>query len=203
MLLDALRTNTRPAHERLEARLSILRPDLTLAQYTDLLRRQYLLYLPLEAQVGRAIPAHWLALLDWPERRKTHLLGADLQALGERWPDAGASAETVRPALPDEAAAWGALYVLEGATLGGQVICRHLGPHLGLQPGAGLSFYASYGALVGPRWKAFLALLERRHEAAGPQAATFRAGAVQGACDTFAAFERWVVPALGPQRVVA
>lgn len=203
MLLDALRTNTRPAHERLEARLSILRPDLTLAQYTDLLRRQYLLYLPLETHLGQTFGAEWLILLDWPSRRKTHLLRADLQALGDRLPDTGAPGEQPRLALPDEAAAWGALYVLEGATLGGQIICRHLGQHLGLQADTGLSFYASYGTLVGPRWKSFLALLDRRHEAAGADAAAFRAGAVRGAHETFAAFERWLVPALAPQRGVA
>ena len=203
MLLDALRTTTRPAHERLEARLDILRPDLTLAQYTDLLRRQYRLYLPLEAHLGQTFGAEWLALLDWSARRKAHLLGADLQALGDRLPDTGSSPERPSLALPDEAAAWGALYVLEGATLGGQIICRHLGQQLGLRVDTGLSFYTSYGALIGARWKSFLALLERRHGAAGADASAFQTDAVQGAQETFATFERWLVPALAPQRGVA
>lgn len=202
MLLAALRTNTRPAHDRLEAQLDLLRPDLTLGQYRELLERQHRLYRPLEAQLGQVIPAEWRAALEWPARQKTGLLEADLRALGARLP---APNRTLRlPPVSGEAAAWGALYVLEGATLGGQILCRHLGPRLGLRENAGLSFYASYGALVGPRWKSFLALLSRRHEAAGAHAADFQAAAVQGADETFACFGRWLAPALAaPHRGVA
>ena len=92
------------------------------------------------------------------------------------------------------------LYVLEGATLGGQVICRQLGPRLNLSADAGLSFYASYGELVGPRWKTFCALLTERAEG-DPDPEAFTAAAALAAQQMFRAFGRWVVPALGAPRM--
>lgn len=203
MVLAALRTQTRPAHERLEAQLDLLHPEFTRAQYQSLLERQFQLYLPLEPAIAQRLPAAWRSRLGWPARLKTRLLRADLAALGEGgWTPDGVPA-TDLPPLPDEAAAWGALYVLEGATLGGQIICRHLGPQLKLSPTCGLSFYASYGALIGPRWKEFCALLTQRWEQADEPAA-FLASAVRGARETFGCFERRVAPALAaPQRGVA
>lgn len=38
------------------------------------------------------------------------------------------------------------MYVLEGATLGGQIISRSLGGRFGLTPQTGLRFCSSYGA---------------------------------------------------------
>ena len=58
------------------------------------------------------------------------------------------------------AKAFGTLYVMEGATLGGQVINRHLKEHLGLTPENGGVFFNGYGQMTGPMWKAFGASIE-------------------------------------------
>ncbi len=50
--------------------------------------------------------------------------------------------------------ALGCLYVLEGATLGGQVISRHLAK-LGIGPENGGRFFNGYGARTGEMWKSF------------------------------------------------
>jgi heme oxygenase len=42
---------------------------------------------------------------------------------------------------------------MEGSTLGGQIIARHVAAHLGLRPDHGLAFFSSYGEAVGARWK--------------------------------------------------
>ncbi|MBX4959269.1 biliverdin-producing heme oxygenase [Rhizobium lentis] len=65
-----------------------------------------------EAGVVRLLP-------DWPERRRAQLLLADIGELGDRLPE-----RLPAPALHDEAALWGALYVLEGSKLGGAVLAR-------------------------------------------------------------------------------
>lgn len=87
--------------------------------YRLFLTAQAAAFLPAEAQleaagVGRIVP-------DWPERRRGPLLLADLADLGAR-PDAPVAA----PPLPSDAAVLGALYVLEGSRLGGQLLRRNL-----------------------------------------------------------------------------
>jgi heme oxygenase len=49
----------------------------------------------------------------------------------------------------------GALYVTEGATLGGQIISRHLEQMLGLSARRGTAFFSSYGLQVGEMWRLF------------------------------------------------
>ena len=63
------------------------------------------------------------------------------------------------PPLADPSHLFGCLYVLEGATLGGQIVARHLQASLGLTPETGASYFSGYGVQTGVQWKAFCALL--------------------------------------------
>ncbi len=56
------------------------------------------------------------------------------------------------PSLGGVAAGLGALYVVEGATLGGRVIARHLARSLALGPADGAAFFAGYGDRTGAMW---------------------------------------------------
>lgn len=74
----------------------------------------------------------------------------------------------------------GTLYVLEGSTLGGQVLCRHLAHRLQLQPHQ-LGYLTGHGRATGARWRATCALLEAalstpalRAQAGAAAAVTFR-----------------------------
>lgn len=74
----------------------------------------------------------------------------------------------------------GMLYVLEGSTLGGQVLCRHLADRLQLQPHQ-LRYLAGHGRATGARWRATCALLKAalstpalRAQAGAAASATFR-----------------------------
>lgn len=93
------------------------------------------------------------------------------------------------PLLTTPAQAFGCLYVLEGATLGGQLTSRLLAQRFGLGSDHGGAFFASYGEQVGPMWWGFRAALSTFAADTGTDEAI-----VQTACDTFAAFENWVVP---------
>ncbi|PDS75473.1 biliverdin-producing heme oxygenase [Rhizobium sp. L43] len=75
-------------------------------------------------------------LPDWPERRRAHLLAADIRALDDRLP-----ALLPQPALRCKAAIWGAAYVLEGSKLGGALLNKAVADHLP----------SSYLSLQGPR----------------------------------------------------
>jgi heme oxygenase len=77
--------------------------------------------------------------------------------------------------------------VLEGATLGGQLIARHVIPLLGLAPDAGAAFFTSYGAEVGARWRSLGEFLRRQ---LGREADVQRAAGA--ACDTFGKLDCWL-----------
>lgn len=64
-------------------------------------------------------------LPDWPERRRSSLLLADMAVLNEPTPPF-----LPQPELRDEASLWGAVYVLEGSKLGGAVLARAVPDHL-------------------------------------------------------------------------
>lgn len=154
-VLLRLREETRPQHEAIEHALDLMSEQMTVADYRFRLSRLHGYYQPLEARLF-ALDG-WPAALDLAARRKTPLLEADLRVLGV------APEELPRcrdlPDLPGLPQAFGCLYVMEGATLGGQLITRHIERVLGIGPRNGGRFFHSYGDEVGPRWKAFRAAL--------------------------------------------
>ena len=156
-LMATLRDATAASHARTEATVPVLDARLGLAGYAAVLARFRDAYAALERALA--------GVDDWPDgfdvvaRRKLPLLERDLAWLRERGvatPPPRAIGEGAAP--PRVAAAIGTLYVLEGATLGGQVILRRIGARLGVAPDAGASFYAGYGDATGAMWKAFAAM---------------------------------------------
>jgi heme oxygenase len=81
----------------------------------------------------------------------------------------------------------GCLYVLEGASLGGQVIAPVLQRQLGLAKDRGLSFFIGDAAGTPARWRLVLDSLELLARAG---AETDRI--ISSACATFLTFARWV-----------
>ncbi len=124
--------------------------------------------------------------LDLMGREKVSLLHRDMQRLGV---SEQALAQLPRcPALPPidgVPRALGCMYVLEGATLGGQIIARHLEAHLGIDEGSGGSFFHAYGADTGAMWRAFVARLNR-------QPSPFDS-ILAAAAETFEQLEAWLV----------
>lgn len=179
---EALKTRTQEWHARTERDLALADPALTLAEYQRLLGRFWGFHAPLEARLA----AHQGALggLDLTERRRTPALEADLRHFGldpATLPRCGAL-----PEVGSRAQALGCLYVLEGSTLGGQMLARHFAGHFGLTVEAGCAFFAGYGALTGDRWRAFLAVLS-----AAELTDDEREAALGAATDTFRCLHAW------------
>ncbi|HEY9125859.1 MAG TPA: biliverdin-producing heme oxygenase, partial [Acidobacteriaceae bacterium] len=76
-------------------------------------------------------------------RRRAPLLAADL-AFFHTGPIA---AKPSLPSIQTPCSFWGAFYVMEGSTLGGQVIARQLQSALKLSGGEGYSYFLGYDAL--------------------------------------------------------
>ena len=160
MVLDRLRNETQDLHRRIESALDMAAVCADLSAYRRFLSRALGYYRPIETRLARF--AWQAAGLEFAPRCKVPLLLADLRALG-------VDATTLQQlgdcrALPEPvsmAGAFGVMYVLEGATLGGQLMLRMVQSGLGLSPAQGAAFHHGYGLDNGPRWRAFRACTER------------------------------------------
>lgn len=201
-MLAALRAGTRDLHARTEAAFVLGGTEVTHAVYAAVLVHLAAYYARTEAALAPWAPALAPLGLDVAARQKTALLWRDLAAIGAA-PDeeagpipamAPALVPASAPVIPNAATALGTLYVLEGATLGGQLLRRRLGPALGLTAEAGLAFFSAYGADVGPMWRAFTTAVDRfDHTTPAAVRPGRHAAAVAGARTAFLAFEHDVV----------
>lgn len=181
-ILDGLRQATHTAHLALETQLGLPQRLTSCDDYIRILARFYGIYMPLETSM-RTQPAWPLVGEALAPRLKTALLAKDLQVYGM-----GLELIARCDALPDvsnEARLLGCAYVLEGATLGGQIILRGLG-RLGVDAERGGSFFGSYGRQVGPMWKQFRAVLSERLVRDEQQH-----DAIAAAQETFLCFAAW------------
>ena len=159
MDLQLLREETRPEHEATEAAMPLMGPGLTLDTYKTVLGTLLPILRGWETWAESAAPESVRPLL--AARRRSHLLEADLRALGEPVPPSQQLWEepidwtsvvngkdpnqTSRSEREFEAAFLGAFYVLEGSTLGGRMIARHIQPMLGLEDGQGDAYFRVHG----------------------------------------------------------
>jgi heme oxygenase (biliverdin-IX-beta and delta-forming) len=189
-LLQRLKFETRPHHERAERTVRLMDPALTPGDYRRHLEALWGLHAPLEEQLSERL-AGPLPGLRIGERRKAPWLAEDLRALGH---DAASLARLPRaawlPPLPGVPEALGCCYVLEGSTLGGQVILRHLQRHFEGVPVGRFAFLRAYGEQTGPMWRALGETLQQVSVQAASE--PFDAAVVKGAQDTFEAFVAWI-----------
>jgi heme oxygenase (biliverdin-IX-beta and delta-forming) len=184
-LRRGLQLATRQAHIRIEQRMPFAAPHFDVASYRQLLAAFHGFYRPLEQRL--AASARCLTALQWDQRVKLPLLTMDLLALGMTCGDIEALPICDRlPAVETPSRALGCLYVVEGSTLGGQVVQRLLFDSLGAAVADALAFFRSYGTEVGTRWRGFLVCLEALKDDKEAEEAKLTA------VDTFRALENWL-----------
>ena len=196
---------TSASHTALEDQLPLMNADLTREDYIQFVNRFFGFYAPLEVQLLASPHWHQLAF-DYAPRQKTPRLAQDLLALGRS--DAALAATprcTDLPACTTAEQLLGCLYVIEGATLGGRSITRHLQTQLGLTPESGGAFFDGYGVQTGSHWKAFCTMLSENADrqmghSADDSADHFsvesrHAAIVAGANQTFETLTHWLFPA--------
>lgn len=162
MILERLKTETRPHHDRIEEvgfSTQIMSGQLTLNEYKMLVINNYRMHKLVEGMLEQMPEVKNLEGLEFESRKKTALLAKDLEDLGLN--PADFSTEGISIDLSDFHTAMGTYYVLEGSTLGGSVIARKLAtnPNLASEGLTDFNFYGCYGDMVGPRWKAFQQVL--------------------------------------------
>lgn len=193
MNVDCVRTRTRPQHEATEALMPLMAPGLTLAQYGATLGALYSVLAPWESYAAAHAPEELRALV--ARRRRAPLLEEDLRRLHQSPPAPKPIAEAI-PGLahagaPDPADFLGAMYVVEGSSLGGTFLARHLEARFGLTPATGASYFRGYGEETGALWAQFKAVLGGLPDAAEDRVVS----AAQAMFDLFAEALRDVLPA--------
>jgi heme oxygenase len=147
---------------------------ITEAATVHFLTKMYGFLVPYEAQLRQQdLGTEW----EVSTRQRAHLILKDLQLPAGQLP--------VCPDMPP-LGTWpqllGAMYVLEGSTLGGQVISRQLAKaNIPLR-----SYFSGYGERTGPLWKVFCQLLSQE---ATPDN---QAAIVQSASLTFQKLDAWL-----------
>lgn len=179
MLLDTLKRETRASHEQLE-RLNPL--PTTRAGYAAQLAAFYGFVAPWEERLAAVLPEEDPIRVG---RAKTAWLEADLTYFGCDYAALPRAAGSQLPSTSSRPEILGAAYVLEGSTLGGQMISQHAERTLGLSDGAGYRFHRSYGPRVGAQWQAFRSELLL---ASSPEA---DASIVRAARETFDLLHAW------------
>ena len=148
-VLRSLRDATHDVHVRINHHpfiQGLTKPGFPIESYKRLLGAYFHLYEAIEREIDVFALAH-PTVLRYEPRRKLPWLRADLEFLNidpRASPHCGTGPRALPP-IPDVGAFIGMLYVIEGATLGGQVISRHLHRHLGLSGVAGARFFNGYG----------------------------------------------------------
>lgn len=163
--LRFLREETEQQHNAVEGTLPLTDPKLDRDRYGHILQCFYSVVHPWESWALRHAPPGLTGMVN--ERQRSPLLLRDLQHFGlspAPEPEGGARLATVlagREKSPAEyeAAFLGVMYVMEGSTLGGQYIARHVEEVLRLTPGEGDAYFRGYGEQTGSMWNAFRELL--------------------------------------------
>ena len=196
-LMDQLKLSTTARHraiERTRAMSSLFQDDLSLTTYTRLLTHLYGYYAALEPTLFSQLPEKAENTLK--HRKKTALIAQDLKRLGLTNTEIEALPLCTRlPEAHSFAHKIGIFYVLEGATLGGTVIKRHLLAHFKKQnifpP---LAFYACYDSKTGMNWKQFKTFVDNWEptQLIEQEASYYTDIVLRSANKTFKSFHNWL-----------
>ena len=157
---EILKKETDTEHQRLEKEMyvqEIFNGRLSFSQYCELIEINYIVSSSIEPEIHRALPAHLQNELNIVARNKISALEKDRNLLG--FYNAIAN-KADQQQYENIAEALGAMYVMEGATLGGNVIAKQLRKIDALkdQP---FYFYTIYGQQLRANWMSFIEILNR------------------------------------------
>jgi heme oxygenase (biliverdin-IX-beta and delta-forming) len=157
MDLEQLRRETFPDHNAVEQSVPLMDDDLELDTYVSCLLKLHGMIAAWEELAPANAPAWIQPLL--ADRLRGQLLMLDLTWFGV---DASAEARPALPEMTDTASLLGAMYVMEGSTLGGQLIARHVELVLGLTAGEGNAYFRGHNERTGQLWKEFCDVLRTK-----------------------------------------
>jgi heme oxygenase len=181
MLSTELKKNTEDIHRQAEKVLGRwLKRIRSTEDHVSFLNWLYAYYGALEDRIRTQLTAENFPHIE--RRCRANALLQDMKAAGIPLP----TPELCRdlPVIDTYGKALGALYVLEGSTLGGRIIADMLSRQLGSD--ACLSYFNSYGNETAGMWQAFKDLLD------APDTLAFKEDILSSAGSTFLTFKTWI-----------
>lgn len=180
-LTDKVRTATHSLHHALDqAMMPYIAAIRSKEDYAALLLAFYGFFKPVYDNIDTYIDTSFLP--DYKNRRRPEWILHDLDAMEVEYtlPVCGQL-----PLIKDNASAFGALYVLEGSTMGGVMIKKMIGDKL--QRDSGFSFFYGYGRQTREQWNAFIEAFNQldKHNSADNEV-------VETAAATFVLFKDWL-----------
>jgi heme oxygenase len=156
MISAYLKEKTKHHHDETEENLQsqkIFDKSYTIEDYKKLLTHNYKLISRYEPQISEKLKNH--SALNLHLRKKIDALKTDLQNL-----NISTETDQLTQNLDNEAEAFGALYVMEGSTLGGNVIAKQLKKNPNFED-VEFNYFGMYAENTGVFWNEFKAVLDR------------------------------------------
>jgi heme oxygenase len=181
MLTEELKESTADAHQASEKKMiAALKKIHSPVDYVRMLNWLHGFYAPLESRIRHYLTPEQLP--DIEKRYRAEYLLWDINESGIQTPPPEACKDL--PVIDSFHRALGAFYVVEGSTLGGQIIAGMISRELDSLKS--LSFFVAYGAETRRMWLTFKEFLNR------PFLAEQRREIIAAAEDTFITFKNWI-----------
>lgn len=157
MVSEYLKQNTAEFHDAAEKLFNsekIFNKTFTLEDYKKIINTNYLMLLHSEDQIFNSLNEKFAEKLQLDQRKKLPLIEKDLENLSLKNQATSHALE-----INNENEALGMMYVIEGSTLGGNVIAKQLSKTEGFDNVA-FNFFGCYQENTGPMWKNFKEVLD-------------------------------------------
>ena len=182
-ILETLKTETKTHHQQVERVLiSELKSLKTKNDYAKLLNRLYSFYKPLEDDLHQKIDQE--TIKDIAQRKHTFRIVKDLQALNS---EADSSLKNDHIAIPSLSYAIGVMYVIEGSTMGGQIISKMIHKNVNTDGADAVSYFSSYEDTTHHMWTEF------KNQVTNMEHTLDYQEVFKGAKDTFSNLEKWLL----------
>jgi len=168
MLQKILKEKTQTLHDELENLMfvtEIMNKTLSLDQYKRNVVINYTVHKQLEHHLFDALSDELQYKLNLGSRKKLPALEKDIRELNIEEGEVLLQSDAELGVLENDAFILGALYVLEGATLGGHVIAKNIANNPNFaQQNIPVHYYSVYGEDLMNNWKNFVAVLNEVSE---------------------------------------
>lgn len=181
LLTEQLKENTADVHQSTEKKMIVaLKKIETKEDYIHMLNWLYGFYAPIETLVRQQLTEDNFPGIT--KRSRAEYILWDIRESGVETPQPETCEQL--PVIDSFHSALGALYVLEGSTLGGRIIAGMISRSLGSVNS--LSYFNGYGAETGNMWNAFKDFLNQ------PFTIEQKEEIIAAAEDTFLTFKTWI-----------
>lgn len=183
MLSVRLKEFTKTNHQLLEKKLVIqMKAMQTKQDYAALLGIFYSYFGGLELAMSKHPDLSFLP--DYAQRRKSSALANDLVVLDANLPPLALANKL--PHIENYLQTIGAMYVMEGSTLGGKFIAKMIQKQLNMEEDTGLSFFKGYGEETENMWQIFKTAIDQLKLKEEDNITV-----IESANDTFLQFSNW------------